>query len=55
MEWAGYSMDEQRINTFVPKEKRTHLELYEKFGFDKIPLRYRNIQLFKEKYNDERR
>lgn len=58
MEWAGYSMDEQIINTFVPKEKRTYLELCEKFGFDKIPLRYRNIQfnkLFKEKYNDERR
>lgn len=58
MEWAGYSMDEQIINTFVPKEKRTHLELCEKLGFDKIPLRYRNIQfnkLFKEKYNDERK
>lgn len=58
VEWAGYSMDEQIINTFVPKEKRTHLELCEKLGFDKIPLRYKNVQfnkLFKEKYNDERR
>lgn len=39
-EWKGYSMREQIINTYIPKDKLTYWQIQKDLKIDKIPLWY---------------
>lgn len=41
MEWKGYSMREQVVNTYIPKEKWEYWQLQRDLKTDKMPLWYR--------------
>lgn len=41
LEWKGYSMREQVVNTYIPKEKQEYWQVQKDLKTDKIPLWYR--------------
>lgn len=41
MEWKGYSMKEQVVNTYIPPNKWEHWQVQRDLKTDKIPLWYR--------------
>lgn len=52
-EWKGYSMEEQIVNTYIPKEKLEYWQVQRDMRTDKLPLWYRILLEEERKETEE--